>query len=224
MSSFIQTIDTTAKSLIYTKFAPIMGLPNTIPNDQNTNLVFVPKSIVLRKIAEKRGETTVEFMSIWRTGIEFDWERQNSAIARQGLLMEYADSTKRHIITVKAVPASLTYDLWFWSRNLDTLTSVAESYLLWKHNSPQLILNYLGRYPMEMYLKFGSVSDETDYDIYEKGLYFVYKMPITLDGWILSTFTTPTVLEIILDIFLREGQNPNYVDTLIDEFIITATP
>lgn len=221
-ASFIQTLDTTAKTLVYTKFAPFLDL-TVSTTEQNKNLVFAPKEVAQRKIAEKRGESSVEFFNLWRDPVTYDWSRNNSVIARRGLSLNYSTSLKESIITAKAVPAVVNYNFYVWSKDFDKIAQVNEAYLLWVHSTPQLNLNYIGTYPMSMYLKFGTPVDETDYDIYQKGLYFVYKFPITMDGWILSTFNTDTVLEIILDIFLREGASPNYVDTLLEEFIITAT-
>ena len=220
MASFIQTIDTAMKALVFNKFKDYLTL-----TDQNTGVVFAPKQVAMRKVAEKRGEASVEFISLWRTSLEHDWARNNTAIARRGLQLQYSNSiTKVSIVTAKAVPVKITYEVRIWSRDLNKLACASESYLKWKYDYPQLFLNYLGLYPMEMYLKFGAVVDETDYDIYENGLYFVYMFPISLDGWVLDKFSFPTVLEIILDIYLREGAAPNYTDTLLEEYIITAGP
>jgi len=69
--SFVQSIDTAIKTAVWTKFGPSLGLTT----DQNKELVFAPKELALRKIAEKRGENSVEFISVWRNSIELDWER-----------------------------------------------------------------------------------------------------------------------------------------------------
>ena len=219
MSSFLHIMDASAKQMVFNRFKSYLGI-----TDVNRDCVLFPKSLAQRKIAEKRGEGTVEFISIWRTGIQYDWARQNTAIARKGIMLQYNNSSSRTaIVTAKAVPAIIDYDVWFWSRDLDKITQAIESYLLWQHDHPQLILNYNGIYPMEMYLKFGPVVDETDFpSVYEKGLYFVSRVPMKLDGWILTLFDAKTILKIILDVYLREGTAPHYVDTLLSEYIITA--
>ena len=220
MSSFIQTIDNGVKALVFDKFKSYLNL-----TDQNHDMVFFPLELAQRKIAEKRGEAAVEFMSIWRSGIQFDWLRQRSTLARKGLTMQYVNSSsKTQLVTVKAVPATLNYSFWLWSRDLDLIMQAVEAYLFWVHVYPQLILYYDGLYEMDMYMKFGQVVDRTNYNIYEKGQFFVYEFPISLEGWVLTSITTKTILTIILDLYLREGQSPNYRDTLINEFIITATP
>jgi len=219
-TSFISTMDKGMESLVFTKFSPFLDI-----DDSNKDIVFYPERIAQRKIAEKRGEGTVEFISIWREGIEFDWERQRSTLARRGMTMQYVDSgSKAQIITIKAVPAKINYKILLWSRDLDWIMHAAESYLSWQHDTPNLVLYYNGVYEMDMYMKFGPIIDKTNYDIYEKGQYFVYEFPITLEGWVLTSITTKTILTIILDLYVREGTSPNYRDTLIDEYIITATP
>jgi len=220
MSSFIQTIDNGVKALVFSKFKSYLNL-----NNLNQDMVFFPFEIAQRKIAEKRGEATVEFMSVWRYGLQFDWSRQRSTLARRGLVMNYVNSSsKSQLVTIKAVPATIDYHFWLWSRNLDSIMQAAESYLFWVHDHPQLVLFYNGLYEMDMYMKFGSAIDRTNYNIYEKGQYFVYEFSISLEGWVMTSIITKTILKIILDLYLREGTAPHYRDTLVDEFIITATP
>ena len=63
---------------------------------------------------------------------------------------------------------------------------------------------------------------KTIYKIYDKGKYFRYDLPLTVDGWILSNIMYPTILTIVLDTFLREGQAPNFRDTFLSEYIVTS--
>jgi hypothetical protein len=220
MASFIQAMDNGVKTLVFNKFSQYLHV-----TDLNRDMVFYPMEIAQRKIAEKRGEATVEFFSVWRDGIQFDWQRQRSALARSGMNIAYVDSlTKTQIVTIKAVPATINYRFWVWSRTLDWIMECAEAYLFWIHSYPNMRIMYNGMYPMDMYMKFGPIVDRTNYNVYDKGQYFVYEFPITLDGWILTSVTTKTILKIILDLYLREGQSPNFRDTLIDEYIIEATP
>lgn len=219
MASFIQTMDRGMETLIFNRFSEFLNI-----DDSNQDIVFYPERIAQRKIAEKRGEGTVEFISVWRDGIQFDWERQRSALARRGMTIQYVDSTQTQMVTIKAVPATINYKFLLWSRTLDWIMNAAEAYLNWVHDFPNLVLYYNGLYEMDMYMKFGPIIDKTNYDIYEKGQYFVYEFPITLDGWILTSINTKTILKIILDLYIREGTSPNYRDTLIDEYIIEVTP
>jgi len=215
--SFIKTLDDSMKALVFSKFASYFSL-----TDATKDLVFAPKEVQMRKIAEKRGSDTVEFLGLWRTGMEFDWKRNNSPVARRGIYLEYSDAGKTDIITAKAVPVKVSYNMWFWTRCLDTMMEATEAYFFWQFANPNLILDYLDKYPLELDLGFGPVVDESQYNqIYNIGTYFVSRLPITLDGWIFTTFNTKTVLTIILKIYSREGTPPNYTDTLLDTFIIT---
>jgi len=216
--SFIKTLDEAMKGLVFAKFGSTLGL-----SESAKDIVFAPKDVQLRKISEKRGNDSVEFLGLWRSAIDFDWQRNNSPVARRGLSLEYADAGKTEIITAKAIPVKITYDMWIWTLCLDTLMQATEEYLFWKFNNPNLVMNYLDKYPLELDLHFGGVIDESRYsEIYDIGTYFVGRMPITLDGWILSTFTSKTILTIILKVYLREGQAPNYEDILLDTFTITS--
>ena len=117
----------------------------------------------------------------------------------------------------------MPYKISVWSLYLDKIKLVVESYSKWLYDHPNLKIYYSGLYEMDMYLKFDQVQDSTDYKIYDKGKYFRYDLPLTVDGWVLSNIMYPTILKIILDIFLREGSAPHYQDTWIDEYIITST-
>jgi hypothetical protein len=185
--------------------------------------VFFPKNIAQRKIAEKRGEGSVEFISLWRTDIGFDWTRQRTPTARNGIELAYTDANKTAIFTAKAVPAKMNYELVFWSKDLDKMTQAIEAYLMWKQVYPNIVLYYNDLYEMNLYMKFGNVVDRSDYNIYEKGLYFVYSMPIEVEGWILTNFSPKTILSIVVDVYYREGEIPNTTDTLLREFTVTET-
>lgn len=218
-TSFVQTIDNTIKTLIYNKFGSYLGLES-----QNKDLVFAPQSIAQRKLAEKRGESSVEFISLWRNSIALDWERQNSIIGRNGLSLNYADSnTKQQIVTVKGVPINIDYDIFLWSKDLDKITQATEAFVQWLHNKPQLVVYYAGQYEMDMYIHLKEIQDVSDYNIYEKGQYFISKFNMQLDAWALTTISSRTILKIIVDFYLREGAVPHQKDTLLNEYVIEAT-
>lgn len=218
-TSFIQTLDDSVKTLVYTKFGSYLSLTN-----QNKDLVFAPKEIAQRKIAEKRGESSVEFISVWRNGISFDWQRQNTIIGKNGISLVYVDSTtKEQIVTVKGAPVTIDYDIFLWSRDLDKITQATEAYLQWLYNRPQLVVYYSGQYEMDMYMHLQDIEDVTDYDIYNKGQYFVFKFNMKLDAWVLTTISNYAVLKIIIDFYLREVKAGVNVDTLLNEYILEAT-
>jgi hypothetical protein len=217
--SFIHIVDDAMKAAVFQRFSGFFGLTT-----QNRDLVFQPKAVTERKIAEKRGQLSMEFISLWRNRITPDWSRQRTSIARDGIYIKYTDSNKSSIVTIKAVPVVMDYELRFWSRELDDITYAAESYMKWFQDFPNLVVYYNGLYEMDMYMKFGAWNDETDYNIYEKGLYYIAEMPISLEGWILTTISTPTVLEIIVDLYLRQFVLGQQNDIFLQEFIVTATP
>jgi hypothetical protein len=217
-NSFIHIVDNAMKTSVFQRFGGFFGLSN-----QTNDLVFQPKSICQRKIAEKRGEASVEFISLWRNRITPDWARQRTSVARDGIYLNYQDSNKTSILTIKAVPVTMDYELRFWSKDLNSVTYAAESYMKWFQDFPNLIVYFNGLYEMDMYMKFGAWTDETDYNIYEKGLYYVAEMPITLDGWLMTEISTPSVLEIIVDLYLRQVVTGQTQDIFLDEFVITAS-
>jgi hypothetical protein len=84
-------------------------------------------------------------------------------------------------------------------------------------------MNYLDKYPLEIDMTFGGITDESHIvSQYDSGLYYVKSMPIYLEGWIFESLLAKTVLSIILKIYLREGTSPNYIDTLVNTYTITS--
>ena len=217
--SFTHIIDSAIKAAVFQRYSPIFNLA-----DQNRDLVFQPKVISQRKIAEKRGEASVEFISLWRNKITPDWSRQRTSVARDGINMQYTDSSQSTLVTIKAVPVIMDYELRFWSRDLNAITYAAESYMKWFQDFPNLVVFFQGLYEMDMYMKFGAWSDETDYNIYDKGLYYVASMPVSLDGWVMTQINTPTIIKIIVDLYVRQMVLNQTQDIFLDEYIITATP
>lgn len=221
-ASWIQLMDKAAQTMVFNRFSSFL-----LMTSQNSDSVLCPHEIAMRKIAEKRSAGTTEFMSIWRyEPPRFDWNRQSTPIARKGLQMQYVTSSmssKTGIVTVRAVPSVYKYTFRLWSRDFEKLSSATDSYLKWLHDNPQMKIYFSGLYEMDCYLKFYDVTDKTDYNIYDKGLNYIYEYSFEIEGWQLTSVTTPTILKIVLDLYLREGTSPNYSDTLIDEYIIEAT-
>ena len=218
--SFIKTLDDNFKALVFTKFKSDLDLTT-----QNTGIVLEPRDVSLRKIAEKRGQNSVEFISVWRESVELDRNRINAPIARRGLSLNYTSGTTTDILTVKAIPAKIKYSIRFWSRSLDKVSDAIETYLFWIHSNPNLIFNYVDLYPLEFdIIPQGIITDEsTILTQYNTGLYFVNKAEITLDGWILSASSIKTILQIILNVYLRETVNNQNVDTLLNTYTIEST-
>lgn len=183
MSSFLYAIDLGLAALLYTKFGEILDLESI-----NKGVIFYPKHVAQREIAEKRGNTEVEFINYWRTSMALDWERQNTPMARRGVNMPYPAVNPTDAIEVKAMPVKLGYQVWFWSKDKDKLNQIAETYLFWQHTNPNLDLQYQDEYPLDLDLHFGEIVDESVVEEkWEKGMYFIYSMPITIDGWVFTS-------------------------------------
>ena len=163
-TSWTQIVDNAVKLMIFNRFGSFLNI-----SDPNKDLIFTPKQLAQRQIAEKRGEGTVEFISVWSDPVKFDWARQNSPTGRKGFTMEYtagSGGSNSQIVTIKAVPVLMDYKFYVWSLYLDEIKLVIESYSKWIHDYPNLKIFYSGLFEMDMYLKFGNPVDATDYNIY----------------------------------------------------------
>jgi hypothetical protein len=189
----ISLIDSALRYRIFYKFKDCLSI-----SDFNKDTIFVPKDIALREISEIRGKVEVEFINLWRTSCTFDWKRQRTIVARRGFSLNAG--TADSLIQVKAVPASMTYHAYFWSKDFDKINSVLEKYLFWQQDDPNLDMKYNTYYPLAFDLHFGSATDESQItEKYEKGQYFVLNCQIDVDGWV---FTNDTVAQ-IKTIYLR---------------------
>lgn len=214
MSSFLSAIDIGLRALLYTKFYDLLDLDNI-----NTGVVFYPREIAPRKVAEKRGEATSEFINVWRvkTG-SLDWRRQTTAIARRGVSVGYTDVSETDGNQIKAIATSLEYNIWFWSKKVENLNLVAERFLFWQHSDPNLNLSYLDEYPLELDLHFTDLLDESDIsNQYLTGPHYIMRGTITLDGWV---FTVPTSVKAIHSIHLTVYDKDDLTETAEYEEII----
>jgi hypothetical protein len=207
--SFLKAIDEAMRTLIFTTFGEDMEFSSLESDD----VILYPKEIAQRFIAERREENVVEFANLWRESTRVSWKRQRTPVARQGIYGSYVDGEapssdvsgeKIALDTIKAVPADLNYNVWFWSQDKDKINKVAETYLFWKQNDPNLDLYYKATYPLEFDLHFteGEIVDESDLPhIFEIGRIFVARIPITVDGWVFKDSQTKTIKKIIVTIY-----------------------
>jgi len=204
-SSFLKCIDEGLRALLFTKFQTIMGL--TASNDaEETSVIIFPKRVAQRMMAEKRGRHELEFINLWRSTEQFDWSRQRSFVARNGMHLEYTDSNTNSIVTIKGIPVVLPYSIWFWSTDFDKLNNVKIEYLFWQHENPYLSLSYNDSYPVEMDLHFGDIVDESDIEnMFNVGKYHVIMMPITIDGWVFKTTNPGVVQKIVVTIYDQDS-------------------
>lgn len=189
MNSFVKVMDLSVAAMLFTRYKDILDL-NTIGD----SVLQYPKPIALREIAERRGKIEVEFINYWKSSIAPDWERSRTPAARRGMWLPYEtkESGITTTINVKAMPVKIRYDIWFWSKDKDKLNKIIEAYMFWQHTDPNLSLNYIEQFPLEMDLHFGEIIDESIVaEKYEKGMYFVYRMPLVVDGWLFQS-ETPT--------------------------------
>jgi hypothetical protein len=207
MVTFLKDIDEALRSVVYTKFLDNMGFSS----NESDDVIFYPKEIAQRIISEKRGVATLEFANIWRIGTNVDWTRQRTPLARRGLYGAYVDGEapssevsgeKIALFTAKTVPATLDYNIWFWSQDRDKLNAVTETYLFWQHVNPNLDIYYNDVYPLEFDLHFGEIIDESDLpSMFEIGRYFVIRVPIRVEGWVFSATSTKTIKKIIVTLY-----------------------
>ena len=205
MASFLKVIDEGLRALIYAKFKDVMDL-----GAMRNSTILYPKAIALRKISERKEKDEVEFINLWRESTERDFSRQRTSVARDGINVAFTDTTSGSdpsedtdentgITTVRAVPVTLGYSIWFWSKDKEILNEVAELYLFWQHSDPNLNLYYNDLYPVEFDLHFGDISDEsTTAEMFTIGEYFVIRAPIEIDGWVFTDIDVKTVKKIVI--------------------------
>jgi len=214
--TFLKIIDLGLQATVYAKFQTTMGI-TSLTNDT----ALWPKALALRKIAEKRGAVTMEFISLWRTLTMPDPHRTRTAAAVDGIPLAYTDNTKVTITNTQAVAVNLDYSLWFWSKDKDKLNAIAQECLFWKYNNPVVAINYNGKYPLEFFLHLGEIVDESPLEgAYDRGTYFVIRVPLTLEGWLLQDILIPTVKKIVISIYDEELAT----DTLVSQETINFTP
>jgi len=218
MASFLQAIDLGLRATLFTKFGDILSLA-----DVNTGVVYYPKDIALKKIAEKREASSrtksrLEFINCWRKTTAPDWSRMRSSVARRGINIVNTASGTLTGTTIKAIPAKLEYDVWYWSRDKDKLNLITERYLFWQQNDPNIALTYNDVYPLNFDLHFGEIVDEsTEIQMHDIGTYYVIKAPVILDGWIFTTPTTSnTIQSIWLEIFDKDDLTASQYDEIVD--------
>ncbi len=202
MATFLKIIDYGMRTLLYSKYTSILGLESV-----NKGVILCPKEIALREKAEKEGNPELEFVNIWRTKTAFSWKRQRTPMARRGVSLEYDDAVaKNSVVTAKAVPVDLAYDVWFWSLKKERINEIDETYLFWQHVDPNLNLLYMDTYPANLDLHFSELTDESTVSTkYQTGMYFVRRATIVVDGWVFISEDVPAIHNIHLVIFDRDN-------------------
>jgi len=185
--SFIKSYDDAMKTLLFAKWHSKLEFGDAleVSDKINKSVIQIHKDVALRTISEKRGYDSLEFINFYRVGASPSWERQRTPLARKGLIVPRDNGLPRR---VKAQPIDIRYNAWFWTKNLDKAYQIIENYILWQHETPALEITYNDLYVLQPWLHFGEIVDESTVPVeYNKGRYFVYRMPIKLDAWVLKS-------------------------------------
>jgi len=218
--SFTKGIDLALKTLLYHRFGSVLGIDTQSSSEEgniNEGIVQAPKEVALRAVSEKRGEDFLEFINFWRMSTSPSWSRQRTPVARRGLWLANTDNNKTDTTHVKAVPADLNYNVWFWSKSLDKVYQCIEEYMFWQHDDPNLKLKYNDLYEIEPDLHFGEIVDESTVDdMYSRGLIFTFKMPIKIDAWILKGLSFKTINKIVLTMYDKDSVT-DYSEIVVED-------
>jgi hypothetical protein len=220
-SSFLQTIDIGLRGILFDKFGDILTLESI-----NQGVLLYPKEIALREMSEKRDNVELEFINVWRTQLAPDWSRMRTAAARHGHLMDYIDDTLTDIAVIKSIPVAMSYNVWFWTTDLEKLSLIAERYLFWQLSDPRLSLNFDIKYnliektfPVRLHLHFGALSDEsTIRQKYERGTIFTLMTPVTVDGLALIGTSVKTCKKIQLTFYDKDDlTEEQYSEVVVED-------
>ena len=174
---------------------------------QDETLIFYPQEVAQREYSEKKGRSSVDFISYFRNNTAFSWARNRSPVGTLGVPLGYSDSNMTTEIMVQAIPLDLTYEIIFWHHNLDTLNKIITAYFFWIFSNPTLTME-IQNYPLSLYLNMtdgGSEDMSTVKNMYAVGKYFIYKGTIKAEAWIpnLPDMTGSTIQQIICNIWLK---------------------
>jgi len=223
MTSITQAVDSALKTLLYTKFADILGISTgsgSTADKINKGVVQIPNDVALRIVSEKRGSDFLEFINFWRMGTSPSWDRQRTPLARRGMYLS-TNSAKTSTVQVKAQPVDLNYNSWFWSKKLDKVYQCIERYILWQQSYPKIDLTYVfdndNSFEYSPDLHFGEIVDEsTVSEQFEKGICYIYKMPIKIDAWVLDGFSFKTITKILLKVYDKD-EVTNYSEIVVED-------
>lgn len=217
-TTFLQLQDEAIRALVFAKFGTFLGL-SALTRDS----ALMPKAVAQRRIAEARGESSVEFVNVWRTKTEFAWGRQRTTLARTGI-NTFQMASESSVFNVKTVPADMDYTAWVWSRDYGRIQECIRDYLFWIHNHSNLMITLSldsgsgasAEEPLELDLRFTGITDESTVETqYDKGLIFVAGLGIHLDGWEFDIEQQPIALTMIGKIWDKQVSGPKLLSTTI---------
>lgn len=214
--------DDAMRALVYTKFKDLLGI-----SDMTKDTALFPKDVAMRKIAEERGKTSVEFISVYRRGVGQSLDRQKTHAARRGIPITYTDDDQENVLVVKAQPCLFKYDVYFWSHSPDVLNAIDAEYIFWQQDDPNMDLTLtIGEteMPLELDLHFGDIDDESTVEMkYEKGVYYVHHASITMEMWTFDSTTDKAIQTIYLKCYESDPTTDKDTDVLLFERTITES-
>ena len=221
-NSFLQSIDLGLRGLLFTKFKDILGL-----EDVNHGVLFRPKETALRHEAEKKANTELEFINVWRTRTAPNWNLMRSPAAKRGAMMGAVNGGTTDIAIVKSVPCGLEYDIWFWTKKKENLSLIAEKYLFWLHENPNLNLSLVVKYdaqaveyPLNLDMHFGDLVDEsTVAEEFEKGIMYILRVPVRIDGWVFVASSLKRINKIVFTVYDGDDLQveADYLEVIVED-------
>jgi hypothetical protein len=221
-TSFLRAIDIGLQGLLFTKFQDILGL-ETI----NHGVLRRPKPTALRHAAEKKGNTELEFINLWRTRTAPNWALMRSPAAKRGAMMGLVNGGVTDIAIVKSVPCALEYDIWFWTKKKENLNLIAEKYLFWLHENPNLNLSLIVKYdeqaveyPLNLDMHFGDLIDEsTDAEEFDKGIMYITKTSVRIDGLVFVASSLKRINKIVFTVYDGDDLQveADYLEVIVED-------
>jgi hypothetical protein len=182
--TMLEVQDLAMRSLALQRFGPALGLPFDDAT-KRANVMLKPKAAAQRVVAEVRGENSLEFISLWRSGGRNQWSRQNTPLAKRGADVILGDGETRRM---RCVPVEMDYSIWVWSRDMVKAQAALRQFLLWQTDVPLVGIDIdvggqtIG--DVQLYLRTKDFTDESTVDEqFDKGVIHCVRMDLSLDGW-----------------------------------------
>ena len=138
---------------LFSKFRQILKL-----DDMQKCVSIMPKAAAQRHTAEKRAQNYLEFINLWKTGVSYDWSMNQTGLAHRGIEIQVDDDDTATL--VKAVPAVIKYDIWFWTIDLYRHELVTDTLLFWNQDDPSLDLTFNDSFPLTFNVSLKDIVDE----------------------------------------------------------------
>lgn len=187
----LELCDDSLRQLLFTRFSAVV--PEIA--DEYKDVIFCPEDLALRQHAEGNANDQLDFISFWRPGPEFSWDRNRTSVSRRGLDVKIGPDVKN----TKVIPVDLGYNVIFWTKSLMKLNAFVKEYLFWIQENPNLNVNMLtGTDDAEFDMHYDPVSIWTS-DWFNEGRYHKGKTQLKVDAWLAKeTAVDPKLIEKII--------------------------